>query len=687
MLLLAIAFVQLSSMLFQSTNMACWATSNFQESQPLSITVNIPQNASQVFLLTDRGRGDANSVSVRQCTYAQCSTYQNYNAICPRIATTSYGLADVTSVLPKGQYQLTLDSFSSSASTEILSAQVNVSFPIFIYNATDKHCNYTNDKTTCISNIYVSGTGLCFYNSTGNVSIRLSSSNTDPMSVNYSRQNNTVTWNCSNNNYTLSSEFLPLVYSESKYFVDSDLYVQTIAHSLTVFNPNNEAVPDVDFGLNYTSIIAANESKTRDHIYSSQAIQFNTTFSPLFYNFSSAFLTAHLFVTNNASIPFTFNTSRLNFSYLSCEEKLIEINESAEFDVNCLANISHDFFNWTVFNATLVSVDLVTSPTSYGLVVQNTSAVFSKLFSKKISTNDSFAYVNVTRLFLVGQFVEINESMIDGDSVKINVELTANYSINESLIFPIKLDYSRFESIQLASNHSCPGVCIVNKTVSANVSNYLYFTLTAKPFLQPVQPMVESVSTSQSGSSAPIIFSASKLNTSLGDESNQTMLNESDLRETNDDILASTVVNASTDINNNETGEIEPVVSHISGRFTDSVSSFVYAIPILLTIFGLYFLKKQPKRITCVRKNKTTTITVHNFGKTPFVKLILVELLPSGAKSSRKATKTVLGRALQWKKNQLKPAEKWIITYNSSSAAKKGKLAYVCNNKKQEELF
>ena len=688
MLLLAIAFVQLSSMLFQSTNMACWATSNFYQSQPLAIMVNIPQNASQISLLTARGRGDADSINVRQCGYSQCSTFQNYNAVCPTIATTGYGEVDVTDILPRGQYQLTLDSLYGSASTEILSAQVNVSFPTFIYNATDKRCDYAADKTTCISNAYVSGAGLCFYNSTGNVSITLNSRDADPMSLNYSRQNNTVTWNCSNNNYTISAEFLPIMYSESENFVDSNIYVQTIAHSLTAFNPNNEEMPDVDFfGLSYTSTIAANESKTRDRVYSTQAIQFNTTFSPLFYNFSSAFLTANLFVTNNASIPFTFNTSQLNYSNLSCEEKLIEINESAEFDVNCLANISHNLSNWTVINSTFVSADLTMAPTLYNLVVQNASAMFGELFSKNINTNNSFIYVNATRLFLTGQFVEINESVIDGDLVEINVELKANYSINESLVFPIVLDYSRFESIQLVSNHSCQDVCVTNKTVSANVSNYLFFTLIAKPVLPPVQLMSESVSTSQSGSSASIIFPAYKPNASLGDELNETTLNESVLNETNETTLAYGFVNNSNGISEDEIEPLEPVVSIMSGRFTGGVFSFVYALPFLLVISGFYFLKKQPKRITRVRKNKTTAITVCNFGKMPFVNLTLVELLPSGAKSSRKSVKTVLGRALQWKKKQLKPNEKWVITYSSTSAAKKGKLTYVCNNKKQEELF
>ena len=152
-------------------------------------------------------------------------------------------------------------------------------------------------------------------------------------------------------------------------------------------------------------------------------------------------------------------------------------------------------------------------------------------------------------------------------------------------------------------------------------------------------------------------------------------------------MIVPVVFNSSTVSSDASNEKLPLAASNISGWVTNGDFAFLYALPLLLSIFAFKLLKKKPKRVARVRKNKSTVIAVHNFGKTPFYKLVLIDVLPSGSKSSRKTMKTVLGPTLQWRKKQLKPAEKWIVKYSSTSAAKKGKLRYCCENKMQEEFF
>ncbi len=320
------------------------------------------------------------------------------------------------------------------------------------------------------------------------------------------------------------------------------------------------------------------------------------------------------------------------------------------------------FDNWAAINSSNLEVNLrLVSNVSSSITIVNASSFFSRLFNTtvNVSSND-FEYNSSTRLSLAGEFVTIRvSSETQGDWELFNYSLTFYNPTNVSLVVPVILDFSNFETILLNETpfSQCPEeICYANGSVFVNVSNSTKFSIKAKRFSVTLEDSPANL-----GSQPAASFPPSGRSIVAGvNNSEVNLVNETSLANVSN--LAKKQ-GASVDILESES--ISP--SLLSGRavqFSSNLWPFALLLP-----FGLLLFIPRKKLTKRVKQNEKTTLIVKNIYREKLTQLVLLELVNAKqVKSKAKKKKSVLGVALNWKKSSLKPGEEWIVSYNAASS-------------------
>ncbi len=711
-------------MQFSATNMQCWVTSNFFQSQPLAFNVEIPANATQIILSTGAGRSDYGSYSLRNCpSYNSCTNFGYYISTCPVITNLGFGTSNLTGVLSPGSYRLTLDSINpyGYGSTEITNAVLEVSIPVLIFNATDKQCSYNSSETRCNANVSAVGNGQCFYPTTATSAAVFKAGESNPVS--FSSNSTHIYWNCSTGNYSLRFFYLPIPSSQSWRFADSNLSSQHLLSTLQITNPNADNFTDVPFAfdsngfnlesgeLNGSTTLYSLQSKNLTALFSASVISYRlSSTSPIYFNFSSSFLYSNLSIANNFSIPFSFSTSDLPLAQLNCTENNFTLPASSDavFPISCSPQVNYSFSNWAGLSATQSSTNLALSgPANQSIFVSSVSQKLLEMFAIPVrSEPDNFTYAGVTVLNLTGEFISIsvqNDSRIDKDTLNYSLHLN-NYA---SLQFnsTAALDFSNYLNVSFPNGSipSCPAVIcldglILKVAVSKqnNENNQINFSVFA---FKPVQVESHVVSVSASPASAGQRGGGGGLPSYAAEKNDQqpepTLKENSEVENYFNNTEYSTIPSAIFQETNAPIGVDQPAAvsraSSLSGFLTAFPSLAIFALPILLLACGasMLFLRK-PKLVSRTVNNGKTSLTIFNSNIIAMQNLELAEVLP--LKSMVEAPgcnpeESVIGKVLTWKKTELKKGEKWLVQYSSNAAAKRGKLSFVQNGKKHEKLF
>ncbi|MDP3742459.1 MAG: hypothetical protein Q8R15_04035 [Candidatus Micrarchaeota archaeon] len=707
---------QLTAAQFSAVNMGCWATSNFFQSQPLAMNVEIPTNATQVMLTTSTGRGDYGIYNLRNCGYyGSCTSFGHYISTCPSIATFGFGTTNVTDILPPGSYRLTFDSIDPYGyrSTEITSAVLEVSSQSLFFNASDKQCIYNSSETQCSANVSTVGNGQCFYPSSAiNASVSKVGETTP---VRFSSNSTHVYWNCTTGNYSLQFLYLPISFNQSWSFTDSNLSRQHLLSTLQITNPNVDDFTNVPFSFNSSFDIESGEANGTTTLNSLQSKNLTALFSavvinhslPLssslvYFNFSASSLNVNLSVENSFSTPFLFSTSDLPLVALNCTENNFEIQAESQavFSISCSPQVNYLFSNWSGLNATRVSTTLTMfGPATPPIFVSGVSQKLSEIFTMPITAEqDNFTYIGATSLNLTGGFVSIslqNESQFGKDAL--NYSLSLNKPPDLEFNTTVELDFSGYVNVSF-SNESipiCPAViCLDGLILKVFVLNQTNFSILA---FKPVQVESHVVSVSASPTSAGQrgggggdfpSYATEEIN-----QSESSILENSEAefyfnRSENNDSIPHLIPQATNLLPS--AGEAQRV-SPTSGFLTALPSQVIFALPLLLLACGaaIFFLRK-PKFVFRKVSNGKTGLTVSNNCAVSMQSLELCEVLPLKAvvrQNACEVTESVIGKVLTWKKEELKPSEKWNVQYSSDSPARKAKLSFVQKGKKHAVLF
>ncbi|MFH1247148.1 MAG: hypothetical protein V1644_02090, partial [Candidatus Micrarchaeota archaeon] len=712
-------------------DMGCWLTSQISHSQPFSMAVQIPANATQVLLTVSKGRGDYPYYKLRECDYARCTTYGYFITNCPLVSSFGFGTSNLTSVLAPGWHVLNLDSIQQDgyASSTILDAVLDVSFPVLVFNATEKSCTYGENSTLCNASVSAQGTGACFYPSAAsNVSIFRENSEV------FSWLNNSkVYWNCSTGNYSINFNYLPFTRRQTWSFVDSNLSAQQLVSTIQISNPNNDSFTNIQFSFNSSSLenqstdvgvlnLSALESKNISARFSGKVFEYNLSFSQIFFNFSSAFLSAYLTAVNNFSpqTPFAFSTGDLQLDSLNCESQNFSVVNSENFTILCQPQVNYSFSNWNGINATRVSSVLnLVAPDGFSVFVSNVSSKLSELFQLNLSVDlDNFFYSESNKIINLtsGDFISIslqNQSTIESDVLNYSISLKNpagfQFNIPLSLAFPgyanISFANNSFASNSFASNltANCQNaVCISGLFLNFTLSNQTNFSILASKPLQLIAAAVSQSSGSQGGGGGSGgqggLYSQSPVSLNSLQSTPQLLETSPEQQENEQQINREEVPEQELEVVENETNLLPTASSAIpaTGLFVFSMNEI--ALPVLLfflllcSVGALLFFFNKPALVSRFSNGGKVKMVVSNSLKSPMYKLILREILPSNAKvvSDCKAcrkTKSVIGSVLTWKKAELKAREKWVVSYESDKLATRGKLCFVQNGKKHEKLF
>ncbi len=677
MLLLLLAFTQFSYLQFNAWDAGCWVTPSFYHSQPLVMNVNIPANYSAAELLLGRGNGNDDLVSVRKCAYTQCTNYVYYNAICPVIATLGFGTNNVTGLLDPGEYYLAFDSLHGFTSTQIGSAMLNVSIPSFQFTINEKQCQYGEVQINCSYGVTVKGTGTCFANREVNVS-----NESEPITSDTSFTNGSTYWNCSAGTYRVNYSLAPLVTNHFFEFIDSNLTLQTINETISITNPNPEDLNNVEvsaFGESRRINLFSESTVVFSNIVKLKAVLSNYSVSAAVYNYSSdGQLIVTVYAGTNYSSPFYFSTAQLVPQELNCENKNITLVKYSEVELVCNPPTSHSFSNWSAVNSTTLSVLLsITSEPplpaqSIPMNVVNSSAFFSQLFSLPVVSNPNFfEYTSQTQLELSGNFIQENVSSEKQGEFEIrHYNLRFNNPTNNSFAITAALDLSNFDQIALAQSGvgfipTCPAeICLEDKTLFVTVFNETNFNLKLLAIAQPTA-MAPSLSVLAPSQAAGL---QSLENASLSHENNSVSANYSSV----------TLPKFSLPSNSALANVALP--SKLSGELVSSQSLLPFLfIPLLAAAFFFVPFVSRKKLVSRKQINNKTVIVVKNATKVKLSGLYLLEIIPvsSKVKSSAAKRKSVLGVALKWKKNSLKPGEAWQVEYSPIFKTASGQLSYL----------
>ncbi len=699
-------FAQFSSVQFSAANAACWATPSFYASQPLVLTVDIPSNATNVEITTTAGNGNLGFYHLRECAYNSCTTFQYYNAVCPIITSLGFGKSNITGLLSPGSHFLTLDSLDGTASTEITSAVVNVSIPIFSFSTSEKSCVFNKDKTHCTTNITVKGNGTCFYPVQENFSVSIQGT-----AIEFNITESKAQWSCSSGNYSIGFLLEPISVNQTWKFLNSDLSNQLILSTLELNNPSSENLLfPFDFGSDFSIFgesrtgvveLASNESKNITIVFSANVINYSVDFSPVNYNFSATEMIVNANVLNSFSIPFFFSTSDFIKEEFECQEQNFSVVSSLNFSLRCSPPVAHVFNNWSFINSTALKVMLYINGTeNLPVIVSNTSQFFSQLFSTSVSMSaENFQFSSPIELILSGDFVVVSSEKTQHSDVDLfNYSIYLRNPTNETLNATLGLDFSQYTQVSFpdAVIPLCPEiVCVENSTdspitVFVNVFNQTNFSIAAT---RKIELPITVSSTSSSSSPSAVVSNSPELAfplVFLNNSINQTDDSEINVEETQKTLKVGKDFNLDSLNVQKKLEQKESQTPAVVSGFAPFFSPF-FLLPLAFLSFlpFLAFVLKKGKVVERKHIGKSTEITLVNTANFSFCGILLREVLPIDASVDAKCKKfkSVIGTVLEWKKLELKPGEKWSVSYSSSLPRAKGRVSFTCNGKKQELFF
>lgn len=394
-------------------------------------TITIPKYAKKITISAypkyDFAGQQEPSFQLKNCapSYTACSTIQSYNSNCPTLpgAVYGWGETDITNLLaPNTQYKLSVIKATSFAGSKADIVGVTLKIEsYFLFNVSDGF-EYLSDKTLRkkLVNVY-SGSGNCNVtldtNSDFNANTLATFNQSGQVIANYNATNKIIDFNCSEGNYTISTD-LPALQKTITYSQDdsnqSSLSIQFVKANAQITNPSiNTTYPQVALNfslpiqftntsgnLNANFDLNASETKTLNaSLQTSQGIS-TVEFNPIIrmINANSFHLSKTFQLTNNLPINFTnLNISELNSRLQNLTSKNWTCSLPQAIDLNQVQNITAECdkekaitFNIgqiTIQNASIDAVYAQAQVSIQNLEDQTIDADLNALFSYNYSRN------------------------------------------------------------------------------------------------------------------------------------------------------------------------------------------------------------------------------------------------------------------------------------------------------------